>query len=98
MIGNHMHLRIAPAVKLPNEQGQAFHFPVNVSNQDIGAIVAETVHRFMAEHDEQGIFVLGWIGYRDDLGIFRQMGFCRRYESRKDRFVPVDDPDYEYSD
>jgi hypothetical protein len=44
------------------------------------------------------LYVLGWIGYTDDLGIYRRMGFCRRYDTSKDRFLPVDDADYEYED
>jgi hypothetical protein len=43
-------------------------------------------------------YVLGWIGYTDDLGIYRITAFCRRYDLAKDRFVPVDDADYEYAD
>jgi hypothetical protein len=43
-------------------------------------------------------YVLGWIGYTDDLGIYRMTAFCRRYDATKDRFVPVDDADYEYAD
>jgi hypothetical protein len=46
----------------------------------------------------QSFYVLGWIGYTDDLGIYRVTAFCRRYDLTKDRFVPVDDPDYEYAD
>jgi hypothetical protein len=42
-------------------------------------------------------YVLGWIGYTDGLGIYRITAFCRRY-ANKDRFLPVDDPDYEYAD
>jgi hypothetical protein len=41
------------------------------------------------------LFVLGRIGYTDDLGIYRDMGFCRIYDTGIDRFRPVDDPDYE---
>jgi hypothetical protein len=44
----------------------------------------------------KSFFVLGWIGYRDDLGIYRSTRFCRHYNPSRDRFVPVeDDPDYE---
>lgn len=46
----------------------------------------------------RNLYILGWIGYTDDLGIYRITGFCRCYDVGKDRFVPVDDPDYEYSD
>jgi hypothetical protein len=43
-------------------------------------------------------YVLGYIGYTDDLAIYRTTAFCRRYNATKDRFLPVDDPDYEYAD
>jgi hypothetical protein len=33
-----------------------------------------------------------------DLGIYRITAFCRRYDVAKNRFLPVNDPDYEYAD
>jgi hypothetical protein len=47
---------------------------------------------------ERNLYVLGWIGYTDDLGIYRITAFCRRYDTRKRRFIPVDDADYEFAD
>jgi len=45
------------------------------------------------------LYVLGWIGYTDDLGIYRITAFCRFYDPMKMRFRPVEgEPDYEYSD
>jgi hypothetical protein len=44
------------------------------------------------------LYVLGWIGYTDDLGIWRITAFCRQYDTSKKRFVPVDNADYESSD
>lgn len=44
------------------------------------------------------IYVLGWIGYTDDLGIYRRTCFCRKYDPSTERFRPVDDPDYENAD
>jgi hypothetical protein len=46
---------------------------------------------------------MGYIHYADINGAERFMGFCRQYDtsegwSREGRFVPVDNPDYEYSD
>ena len=40
----------------------------------------------------------GFIEYRDELGILRRTGFCRRYDSESQRWLVVDDPEYEYSD
>jgi hypothetical protein len=45
------------------------------------------------------LYVLGWLGYRDELGIYRKTRFCRQYIPDRDRFVPVEnDPDYESAD
>ena len=43
-------------------------------------------------------YILGWIDYRDDLGILRTTRFCRRYDTVKERFVAVDDIEYESAD
>jgi hypothetical protein len=50
------------------------------------------------EFKTKRFYVLGWIGYTDNLDIYRRTAFCRVYEPAIDRFVPVDDPDYEYAD
>lgn len=44
------------------------------------------------------LYLTGWIDYADELGLVRRTAFCRRYHSDWDRFVKVDDPDYEYTD
>lgn len=44
------------------------------------------------------LYVLGWVDYTDELGITRGTAFCRRYERNLDRFLPVDNPDYENAD
>jgi len=59
---------------------------------------ALNVRREIIAARPKNFYVLGWIGYTDDLGIYRMTAFCRRYDATKDRFVPVDDPDYEYAD
>jgi hypothetical protein len=41
------------------------------------------------------IYVMGWIEYRDNLGFERRTSFCRKFEPTSNRFVAVDDPDYE---
>ena len=40
-------------------------------------------------------YVLGWIGYTDDLDIYKITHFCRRFDQESSAFVPVDNPDYE---
>jgi hypothetical protein len=59
---------------------------------------ALNVRREIIGAQPKSLYVLGWIGYTDDLGIYRITAFCRRYDIAKDRFVPVDDLDYEYAD
>lgn len=44
------------------------------------------------------LWVLGWIGYRDGLGIYRITRYCRRYDPIQERFHPVDDVEYESAD
>ncbi len=44
-------------------------------------------------------FVLGWIGYTDDVGTYRFTHFCRYYAPiHGKRFASVIDPDYENAD
>jgi hypothetical protein len=43
-------------------------------------------------------YVLGWILYRDGLGIKRMTHFCRRYDTPTERFEPVEDTEYESED
>jgi hypothetical protein len=47
------------------------------------------------------LYVMGWVDYRDDIGVLRRTTFCREYQGRgfaHGRFGPVDDTDYEYED
>ena len=41
------------------------------------------------------IFVMGWIDVDDELGVRRRLSFCRVFDQKLQRFVPVDNPDYE---
>ncbi len=42
--------------------------------------------------------VYGFLVYSDDIGTTRTTAFGRRFQSSSDRFVKVEDPDYEYED
>jgi hypothetical protein len=45
------------------------------------------------------LYVYGYIVYSDSLGEgTRTTAFCRMWDKMSDRFIPVDDPDWEYSD
>jgi len=44
------------------------------------------------------IHFFGFVQYRDETGTPRRTGFCRRFDLGSQRFLAVDDPEYEYSD
>jgi hypothetical protein len=48
--------------------------------------------------DKLETMLLGYILYADDNGTRRRIGFCRRRVSGTNRFIPADNPDYEYAD
>ena len=43
-------------------------------------------------------YCIGYLRYKDRLGVERQLRFCRKFNRTTQRFVPVDDSDYEYED
>jgi hypothetical protein len=47
---------------------------------------------------EVEVFLLGWIGYRDELENYRHTSYCRKWDLTRLRFVYTDDPDYESAD
>ncbi|MEA2899715.1 MAG: hypothetical protein QOJ84_5330 [Bradyrhizobium sp.] len=47
--------------------------------------------------DEDRLFCVGYVLYRDGNGTRRQMGFCRQYDIGAGRWVTVQDDEYEYS-
>jgi hypothetical protein len=54
-----------------------------------------TLRRF--EQENWSVYVMGQIRYRDEGGVERFMGFCRK-RMRNGRYRPVKSPDYEYED
>ena len=44
------------------------------------------------------VYFLGYVHYKDDLGVVRKMAVLRHYDTESGRFTVVDDPDYEYAD
>jgi hypothetical protein len=48
--------------------------------------------------NRQPICIFGYLAYADDLGVVRRTGFYRAYTLPMARFVPFDDPEYEYAD
>lgn len=49
-------------------------------------------------HRTQRLYVYGWIHYSDAMGIVHRYAFCREFDTALERFVPVDNPDYEYAE
>jgi hypothetical protein len=45
-----------------------------------------------------GLYVLGWIEYRDVMGYRRRTEFCREWRPETQRYAPVNDNDYEYEE
>ena len=62
-----------------------------------------TVDAFDAEQHiftstmDSSLICAGYIIYLDGNGVRRQMGFCRKYNSVSNRWLTMDDPEYEYS-
>jgi hypothetical protein len=46
------------------------------------------------------LFFVGWLAYLDEgnTPVARKIAFCRRYDHLSERFVTVDDPDYEHGE
>lgn len=62
-------------------KGQAAIQPAEVANIKTGNL---------------GLFVVGILTYRDELGIGHHTGFCRKYDPTRDRFRVFPDEDHEY--
>lgn len=43
------------------------------------------------------VFCVAEVVYKDDLGVIRRTGICRRYDRNTKRFVATKDPDHEYA-
>lgn len=72
---------------------------------DIGRVIS--IEEFDSLTDNLcDLYCIGYISYHDAVGRMRITGFCRRLQFERrapiqpdnSRFVPVDDPDYEYED
>jgi hypothetical protein len=52
---------------------------------------------FNSAADNYSLVCVGYIVYSDENGTDRQVGFCRRFDGQSHRWLPMDDPEYEYS-
>lgn len=84
--GEAQNIKLAPGQSVP------FTFALDESSR-LNAGAARSVM-----NDLLVFYVMGWLGYTDDLGIYRIVNFCRQYDRSLDRLVPVKDPDYERED
>ena len=44
------------------------------------------------------LYVMGWVQYTDKSNARHRTAFCRKYDISKERFMPVDDSDYEHAE
>ena len=44
------------------------------------------------------VYLVGWIGYCDELGSFRTTYFCRKLDRPTERFAKISDDEYEHAD
>jgi hypothetical protein len=87
-------------------------YPVNPPHREASPLIAGqfTVHDattdqpitekefFKLQSGDLSVFLMGQINYADDVGTVRQTGFARGYDHKSGRFIPIDDPDYEFID
>jgi hypothetical protein len=83
------HLREALAVR-----------PFGRGATDEATVLLPKDRALLADHlvEQKEMHVYGFIVYADKGGNTRTTAFCRRWDAARDRFTPVDDPDYEYED
>jgi hypothetical protein len=88
-------------LKLPVQSlapGQAVELAFT-SDQIIDEEGAKTIGTKVLHH--QRLFVMGWIEYRDDVGVVRRTGFCREFKASPwddGRFRRVKSRDYEHEE
>lgn len=57
---------------------------------------ASELKQIIENKSSKRFFVIGRLHYEDTQGVGRHIVFCRRYDPGTRRFVPTNDPDYEY--
>jgi hypothetical protein len=79
-----LHLTLQPGQSVP----LTFQSTVMIGERESDDVLAGIRH----------IYVLGYVGYLDELGIAHRTAFCRKYDARLRRFFAVQDPDYEHEE
>ena len=76
---------------LPPGKGTKWSFETLLTGVQIGELSGIIDHT-------ANVYVIGRIGYTDDLGTMRSTAFCRKWDNSRGRFLAVDDPDYEHTE
>lgn len=86
---------IEVAARIEPGATQRGNFTISTMDLSVARHMAANPKGFIQIHP---LYVMGFIKYRDTLGICRETVFCRQYDTIKQRFFAVIDPDYEYTD
>jgi hypothetical protein len=81
-----------PNLAIVLEPGEATPFPFG-SDRQIGERESDQILE-----GSLSLYVLGFAGYADQLGIRRRTAFCRKYDHVRRRFFPVEETDYEHEE
>jgi hypothetical protein len=89
--GQDAHNPISGRVEAGDRRTLSFNSdePLNIGHTEIGLMGYPDFKPVWS------VYVMGWIEYKDDLGFERRTSFCRKFEPTINRFVPINDPDYE---
>lgn len=63
-----------------------------------GSIAALDIYIAHGENRSLCVYIVGLVGYEDELGNYRSTSFCRRMDQAFGRLVKTNDPDYEHAD
>lgn len=78
------------------EPGQSV--PISFSSDKAMDWQAEDITPMQGSSPRTHLYVMGWVFYKDDIGIARFTSFCRKFDPRRAKFFAVDDPDYEHEE
>lgn len=80
------------------QPGQDHPTTVDITEIAIPYRVAQIAVDEMGRDQEAWIYCFGNLTYLDDNGSSRSTGFFRKYDIKRKRFIPSDDPEEEYAD
>jgi hypothetical protein len=71
----------------PGESKRISFHPIAIGNPDTRTLTIGVA-----------MTAIGRLTYEDEIGNRRETGFARKFEMKRQRFIAMDDPDYEYAD